>query len=195
VVVLAGPSGSGKSRLAQRLALPVLALDDFYRDGDETDLPRVELAAGRAIVDWDDVASWDKAGAVATLERLCRDGSADIPVYDISASRVTGRRVVGVAGHDVVVAEGIFAAEVVADLRALDLLATAVCVRHHRLVTFALRLVRDLREHRKAPLVLLSRGWRLMRTEPQLVRHMAARGCAPMSPRRAETHVRALVRA
>jgi len=193
VVVLAGPSGSGKSRLAERLGLPVLALDDFYREGDDPDLPHVDLAGGDPIVDWDDVASWDRDRAVATLERLCRDGSAEVPIYDISASRVAGRRVVVATEHAHVVAEGIFAAEVVDELRQRDLLAAAVCVRHHRVLTFALRLVRDLREHRKAPLVLLRRGWRLLRTEPALVQQMAARGCAPMSPRRAEAHLRALI--
>nr|WP_284289960.1 hypothetical protein [Angustibacter aerolatus] len=85
VVVLAGPSGSGKSHLAARLGLPVLRLDDFYRDGDDPALPR---AFG--IVDWDDPASWDRDRAVATMVRLCTDGAADVPEYDIPTSRVTG---------------------------------------------------------------------------------------------------------
>lgn len=33
VVLLAGPSGSGKSPLARASGLPVITLDDFYRDG------------------------------------------------------------------------------------------------------------------------------------------------------------------
>ena len=33
MIVLAGPSGAGKSRLAERLGLPVLRLDDFYKNG------------------------------------------------------------------------------------------------------------------------------------------------------------------
>lgn len=32
VVLLAGPSGSGKSHLAERSGLPVLRLDDFYKE-------------------------------------------------------------------------------------------------------------------------------------------------------------------
>ncbi len=55
VVILAGPSGSGKSHLAARLGWTVLRLDDFYRDADEPDMPRSSLG----IVDWDDVESWN----------------------------------------------------------------------------------------------------------------------------------------
>lgn len=192
MIVLAGPSGSGKSRLAERLGLPVLALDDFYRDGDDPGLPRVELAGGESIVDWDDAGSWDRDRALTALELLCATGSATVPVYDLRSSRVTGSRVVTVGPHPHVVAEGIFASQIVADVRERRLLAAAVCVRHHRLVTFVLRLARDLREHRKAPHVLVRRGWRLMRTEPALVAHMVAAGCEPMSPRRAEARLRRL---
>ena len=35
VVLLAGPSGSGKTSLTRRVGLPMLALDDFYRDADD----------------------------------------------------------------------------------------------------------------------------------------------------------------
>ena len=66
VVVLAGPSGSGKSRLCRRLGLPFVNLDDFYKDGDAPDLPRVMLAGDEEIVDWDDPAS--------VSGRLCPSG-------------------------------------------------------------------------------------------------------------------------
>jgi len=193
VIVLAGPSGSGKSRLARRLGLPVFALDDFYRDGDDPGLPRVELSDGESIVDWDDPGSWDRQRALDAIDRLCHEGCAEVPVYDIRTSRVTGHRVLTLGERCYVVAEGIFAAEVVADVRERGLLAAAVCVQHHRLVTYALRLLRDLREHRKDPHVLVRRGWRLMRTEPEIVARMAERGCEPMSPRRAEQRLRDLI--
>lgn len=45
VVVLAGPSGAGKSRSAERLGLPILRLDDFYKDGDDPTLPRIAHGA------------------------------------------------------------------------------------------------------------------------------------------------------
>ncbi len=58
VVVLAGPSGSGKSRLCRRLGLPFVNLDDFYKDGDDATIPRVVLPGGEEIADWDDPGSW-----------------------------------------------------------------------------------------------------------------------------------------
>ena len=44
------------------------------------------------------------------------------------------------------------------------------------------RLVRDLREHRKPPLVLLRRGLRLMREQSQVVRRSEALGCRVLTP-------------
>jgi uridine kinase len=84
-----------------------------------------------------------------------------------------------------VVAEGLFAQEVVTEARARGLLADAVCVRNRRLVTFWRRLTRDLREHRKPPMVLLRRGWRLMRAEPAVVAHAVACGAVPMTSEQA----------
>ena len=68
-----------------------------------------------------------------------------------------------------------------------------MCVRTHRLLTFWRRLTRDLREHRKPPLVLLRRGWRLMRTEPRVVAHAQARGATPMTAAQAYARVRSLM--
>src|SRR5690606_35596517 len=78
IVLVTGPSGSGKTSLTRRLGLPVVSLDDFYLDGDHPDLPR-----RFGIVDWDDPASWDHAGAMAALLDLARTGRAEVPVYDI----------------------------------------------------------------------------------------------------------------
>jgi uridine kinase len=145
VVLLAGPSGTGKSRLADSLGLPVVRLDDFYRDGDDPTLPRSPLG----IVDWDDPRSWDADRAMAALVRLCTTGSADMPIYDIAADGTVGHRTVSTAGATFLVAEGIFADQIAQRLRDEDLLAIAVCIRHHRLVTFVRRLYRDMRERRK----------------------------------------------
>lgn len=194
VVVLAGPSGSGKSRVANRLGLPMLRLDDFYREADEPGLPRTDFAAsGSASVDWDDPASWDAAAACEAIERLCEVGVADVPIYDIARSARTGCHRVDLDASPVFVAEGLFAAEIVGETRRRGLLAEAICVRHNRLVTFFLRFVRDVRERRKPPVVLLRRGWRLFRAEPRLVTRMVRLGCKPMTPRRTERHLRRLL--
>jgi len=197
VVVVAGPSGSGKSRLCRRLeaslGIPTVNLDDFYKSAGDPTLPR--LGAGDGPVDWDDPASWSREEALEALERLCRTGSADVPVYDISRDGRTGVRRVSLGGAPYVVAEGLFAQEVIPGCGARGLLADAVCVRNPRLVTFWRRLTRDLREHRKPPLLLLRRGWRLMRAEPAVVAHAVACGAAPMRPQQAFERVSALVTA
>ena len=88
-MLLAGPSGSGKTHLAQESGLPLLDLDDFYRDGDDPTLPRHPTLG---IADWDDPRSWDADAALAAVEAVCRDGAADVPVYDISRDGRTGTR-------------------------------------------------------------------------------------------------------
>ena len=40
LILLAGPSGSGKSRLVATAACPRVNLDDFYRDEDDPANPR-----------------------------------------------------------------------------------------------------------------------------------------------------------
>ena len=188
VVVLAGPSGSGKSRLAERLGYPVLRLDDFYRSGDDPDLPRLPMG----VVDWDDPRSWDAPEAVAALEALCRSGRADVPIYDIATDRRTGRQVLKLDGARLFVAEGVFAPQIVAHCRDRGLLAAAICLRRPRLLTFGLRLLRDLRERRKPPWVLWRRGLLLYRREPTIVADAVRLGCEPMSLRRAEAFIRTL---
>jgi uridine kinase len=197
VVVVCGPSGSGKSLLCTRLrrahGVPTVNLDDFYKDGTDPTLPRRHTAAGPGLVDWDDPASWSRDDAVEALDLLCRNGVADVPVYDISHDGRTGVRPVSLGGSPYVLAEGLFAQEIVTCCRERGVLADAICVRNHRVVTFWRRLARDLREHRKPPLVLLRRGWRLMRVEPEVVAHAVACGARPMTPDQAFDQLSALL--
>jgi len=192
VIVLAGPSGSGKSHLADRLGLPVLRLDDFYRDGSDPALPRIASGANAGLVDWDDPASWLCSEAVDALTTLCRTGTIETPVYSISGNGRTGFRTLSLSGSPLYVAEGIFAHHVVGPLRAAGLLAAAYCLRQHPMVTFWRRLTRDLREHRKPPLVLVRRGLVLARDQRRIVAEAEAAGCRVVSADEAYRLVRAL---
>jgi uridine kinase len=193
VIVLAGPSGAGKSRLARRLGLPVLRLDDFYKSGGDPTLPRITEGANAGIPDWDDPASWLLDDAVAALDSLCRTGRAEVPVYDIAHDGRNGWDTLVLGDHELFVAEGIFAQEVVPACRAAGLLAAAYCVRQHPMVTFWRRLTRDLREHRKPPLVLVRRGFALLRDQRRVVAHAVDRGCEPVTPKQAHSAVDDLI--
>ncbi len=74
IVLVAGPSGSGKGLMTQRSGLPLVQLDEFYRDLDDPGLPR-----RFGIVDWDDPASWDAGAALAALTHLAHEGAPRSP--------------------------------------------------------------------------------------------------------------------
>ena len=95
-------------------------------------------------------------------------------------------------GAEYVVAEGVFAHDLVPALRERGLLAAAYCVHQHPLHTFWRRLRRDLRERRKAPLVLVRRGLALMRGHRGLVAEAVAAGCRPATPDAAYRDIRTL---
>lgn len=194
VVLLCGPSGSGKTSLTRRLGLPVLQLDDFYRDGDDqhTDPP---MPHRFGIVDWDDPASWDADAAMAALLDLAARGVTATPVYDIPTSRRTGTARLDLDGAPLLLAEGIFAAQLVTRCRDAGILADALCLRLRPPITFWRRLARDLSESRKPPLTLVRRGLALMRAEPRLVADWVALGCRTVSPAEAEATIHALAAA
>jgi uridine kinase len=184
VVLLAGPSGSGKSRLARLLGCPRLNLDDFYHDEDEPGLPRTgrTVAAGAPpAVDWDDVGSWDSAAALAAVVELCETGATEVPVYDIATSRRTGSRRLALGTASVFVAEGLFAPDVVPACRAAGVPMEALYLDRPRTQTMLFRFTRDVSEHRKPLPVLLRRGLALWRGEPQLRARALACGCRPVS--------------
>ncbi|MDQ0811595.1 uridine kinase [Streptomyces sp. B3I7] len=176
VVLLCGPSGSGKSLVAARSGLPVLRLDDFYKDGDDPTLP---LVPGSADIDWDAPGSWDQDAAVAAVAELCAHGRTTVPVYDLSLSARTGTEELSIGRTPLFVAEGVFAAEIVARCRELGLLAEALCLTRGPVKTFRRRFLRDLREGRKSVPFLLRRGWRLMRAERSIVARQTGLGARP----------------
>ncbi|WP_405821452.1 uridine kinase [Streptomyces sp. NBC_01390] len=173
VVLLCGPSGSGKSLLAARSGLPVLRLDDFYKEGVDPTLP---LVLGSTDIDWDHPESWDADTAVTAITELCRTGRTNVPVYDISRSARTGEERVEIGRTPLFIAEGIFAAEIVARCREEGVLADALCLSRGPARTFRRRFLRDLREGRKSVPFLLRRGWRLMRAERSIVARQSALG-------------------
>ncbi len=189
LLLIAGPSGSGKSRLT-RLATgtgraATIGLDDFYRDVDAPGLPMSPLG----IPDWDDVGTWDLAQAVDTVGALLRDGRAELPTYDISKSRRVGEHIVDIDDAETVLAEGIFAIDMLAAARAAGMTCEGWWLDRPRSANFTRRLARDLREHRKTPPVLLRRGAALYRAEPALRRAAIEAGFTPMSMRRALTRL------
>ncbi|WP_090596527.1 hypothetical protein [Auraticoccus monumenti] len=159
---------------------PLVRLDDFYRDGDEPDMPHT-----LGIVDWDDVRSWRLDAAVEGLLTLCRDGAATVPVYDIAANAAVGEHVVELGDGGCVVAEGVFAPDVLAPAREAGMVVQPIWLDRPRTLTFVLRLVRDLRERRKAPWVLVRRGLALWRSEPGMRRRALALGFQPLGLRAA----------
>ena len=180
MILLAGASGSGKSRVAQLSGRPRLSLDDFYFDGDHEALPRT-----LGIVDWDDIASWDAEGAVTAIVALCRTGTAEVPRYDIAGSARTGLHRIDLGSAPCFIAEGVFAPDVVAACRAAGIPVEALFLDRPRTVTLLLRFVRDLSERRKPAWVLVRRGLARWRAEPEIRRHAVELGCRPVAMREA----------
>lgn len=172
-MLLCGPSGSGKSLVAALSGLPVLRLDDFYKEADDPTLPLVD---GSSDVDWDHPQSWDADIAVEAIAELCATGRTTVPVYDISLSARTGEETLHIDRTPVFIAEGVFAAELVERCRERGILADALCLNRGPFTTFRRRFVRDLKEGRKSVPFLLRRGWRLMRAERSIVARQTALG-------------------
>lgn len=186
-MLLAGPSGSGKSHLAAHLGWPVLRLDDFYRDADDPLLPR--LPSGLA--DWDAAGSWDTGAAVAAIVRLATTGSVEAPTYSISESRKTGCHTVTLGDAPAFIAEGLFADRLVAGCREAGVLVDAIVLSPNAFVTFVRRFVRDVAEARKPVPVLLRRGVRLWREHGDVVRRCARAGMRVVRPGQARAELAA----
>ena len=181
LVLVAGPSGSGKSRLTRMAGAASLSLDEFYHDHDHPGMPRSPIG----ITDWDKVESWDLDLAVKTLRQLLDEGRAEIPIYDISISERVGTRMLECGDATVIVAEGIFAPDAYRAVLDAGIPARAIWLDRPRAANFSRRLARDLKEHRKPPGVLVKRGIALYRDEPAKRAAALAAGFTPMSMRKA----------
>lgn len=181
IVLVAGPSGSGKSRLAWHSDCLPFRLDEFYREADHPG----HVMTDYGIIDWDDPAAWDAEAAVAALRTLLDTGEVEVPLYSIGESRVVGRHTLRLAQQGCVVAEGVFAIELRDQLERAGMPAEAIYLDRPGWLVFALRLRRDLAKKRKPPLVLLRRGLALWRAQPALKRQALAAGFRPLSMRRA----------
>src|SRR5690625_4640281 len=133
------------------------------------------------IIDWDDPRAWNADAAVDTIVKICEQGYAEVPVYSIAADRATNTRHFDIGTADVFVAEGLFAAEIVAACQSRDVLAEALLVHRPPWLNFFRRLFRDLAEHRKPPLTLLLRGRALMRAERAILDRQTALGARPVT--------------
>ncbi|SNU01954.1 uridine kinase [Ruaniaceae bacterium KH17] len=186
IVLLSGPSGSGKTSLARRLGLPSISLDDFYKNDDDPGMP-----SRYGIIDWDSPESWHKTEALDALITVCRTGRVDLPIYDIPTNKRTGSTHLDLQGAPIVLAEGIFASELVDAARAEDILADAICIVRARPKTFFYRLMRDLGEARKPPLTLIRRGLTIAKEEKGTIERWVADGCQPLGFSEAEQVIRA----
>ena len=188
VALIAGASGSGKSRLARLTGWPVLRLDNFYRAETDPDMPLGP--DGR--IDWDDIRAWDADAAATAIVSLSCDGVTTVPIYDIAANALRGQQTIDTGDAPAFVAEGIFASAILAACHEAGVPVFAIWLDRGRLMTWWRRLRRDVREHRKPLPVLLRRGVALSWAEPSLRRAAVTAGFTPMTMRQAETRLRIL---
>ena len=193
IILVAGPSGSGKSRLSGQTNVPQVRLDDFYFDHDHPGLPTTELPGGVTVIDWDDRRTWNTEAAVEALVAIATTGRATIPRYDISLSEAVGSYEFELGDAPAVICEGIFAMELVRPCRDAGLDVTAIWLDRPRSFNFTRRLQRDLRQRRKSPSVLVRRGVALFHQEPQLRRRALEHGFTPLGMRAAARRIRQIV--
>jgi uridine kinase len=164
--------------LASRSRHFFFRLDDFYLDENAPGMPR----APGGFIDWDDPRTWNAETAAGALAQLVRDGRAQVPTYNISLSRAVGVKELSLSKpDDAIVAEGIFATELLELCSAHGLDVTPIWVNRNRIGNWLRRFRRDVAKHRKPVLVLIRRGFQLAVREPDFRAKALARGFIPLS--------------
>lgn len=114
VVLLAGPSGSGKTTTANLLSdaikargeqSMVVSLDDFYRDADDPNYPRLENGER----DFETVEALDIPKLTDTLSKIAASLPFSVPRYDFKTGSVVEIRNYSPIGNGCVIIEGLHA--------------------------------------------------------------------------------------
>lgn len=105
-----------------------------------------------------------------------------MPVYSIAESRRVGWHRLDLDGEQLVIAEGIFAIELLAHARADGLEVEPLYLDRSRTLVAALRFRRDVAQHRKPLPVLCGAAWTCGTPNP-LRRRAVAAGFAPVTMR------------
>ncbi len=121
VILLTGATRPQRLRVARWGGVPVVGLDDFFKDLDDPTLPRVD-----GVAHWTSPSAWYPADALFALVRLSYDRSAELPDYDAVACRRTGTRRVELGDATAYVAEGSLAGELAGACRDYGILADAL---------------------------------------------------------------------
>jgi uridine kinase len=185
LVLIAGPSGSGKSRIMYASGLPCLRLDDYYFDADHPGMPTTNLG----ITDWDDPRSWNAHAALADLRHLLQTGQVEAPAYSIGESRRVGTHSISLNGARCLGVEGIFAIEFLQHCRRAGISVEAIYLDRPTALVYLLRLRRDLAHKRKPPQIAVRRGWALARAQAGLRRRALSAGFVPRGMRSALARV------
>lgn len=114
LILLAGPSGSGKTTTANLISdaiksrgedSMVISLDDFYRDHDDPDYPRLENGER----DYECPESLNLDVLTKTLEKIVNNEEFEIPKYDFKTGKTVSRTKHSPLGHGCVIIEGLHA--------------------------------------------------------------------------------------
>lgn len=148
LILIAGPSSSGKSTLAQSLCTELgadncrlLSLDHYYRD-----LRHVSPEA-RALRNFDEPTAWQSERLIEEIHQLTNGRPINMPQYDFGTHLRTSQTC-RVEPLPYIVAEGVFAL-CYPDLNALALLKIFVDLDDE--IALQRRLMRDIRERGRNP--------------------------------------------